>query len=231
MERKSSEEGHTLTVPGICEVLGITKDQYAETQKARNILHPASLNITIGEDRETELQDLVPDPDVEDEESILSRYEAEAQKKTVWATADAWTTPRQMKVLKLHYIQNMSFTDIGEEMGISPERVRQIITDALDRLRASREVTEKLESLDEEIYSRAAHRARIGYSDTLRTGDTEQLAILKTELEERKMKKVVKDAVPVYVHDSKFLERLTPEQKNLLAWYESFTGKALDLPV
>ena len=45
---------------------------------------------------------------------------------------------RHQRVLRMRYVQNLSYRSIGEELGVGPERIRQLIVHSLRKLREPR---------------------------------------------------------------------------------------------
>lgn len=61
----------------------------------------------------------------------------------VWtAVAEVVTDPRERRILWLRYKDGCTLDEIGREVGITKERVRQILIKSMDRLRAARVVFE-----------------------------------------------------------------------------------------
>jgi RNA polymerase primary sigma factor len=100
----------------------------------------ASLDKPIGEDSETAFGDLVAQESGNVEEEVVVSLGDDALHRAI-----ATLPPREMLVIKLRYgidtkHDPKSLEEIGREMGITRERVRQIETQALARLAEQREV-------------------------------------------------------------------------------------------
>jgi RNA polymerase primary sigma factor len=100
----------------------------------------ASLDKPIGEDSDTAFGDLVAQESGNVEEEVVVSLGDDALHRAI-----ATLPPREMLVIKLRYgidtkHDPKSLEEIGREMGITRERVRQIETQALARLAEQREV-------------------------------------------------------------------------------------------
>ena len=219
--------GETPTAQEICNALCIKPNNLTELRRVMGLTDMASLDAQLAEDPESTLGDLIADP--EGEQGIAGALDDvihAQQKKIIWTTCDAWLTARQVDVLRLRYSEGMNYKQIGAKLGISAERARQIAADALSRLRESETVRETLLETDEEIYSRAMHRAYTGEGDYVATGNTEDLALKKIAKEEGVLRKKIRMMTPESA-DSKRLERmLTQRQLIDLLFYRS-TGAEL----
>jgi RNA polymerase primary sigma factor len=95
---------------------------------------PASLDTPIGEDGEGRLGDLVAD----DAATPADEAEGSALRASV-GEALAGLPPRERAVLSLRYglggVRPLTLAEVGQELGVSPERIRQLEDRALRRLR------------------------------------------------------------------------------------------------
>jgi len=95
---------------------------------------PVSLNASVGSDGDAELGDLFGDPTATDP----SEDAAEAMRRQTVQRAVARLPERQRRIVELRYGfagETISLENIGKELGITRERVRQLERDALARLR------------------------------------------------------------------------------------------------
>ena len=100
----------------------------------------ASLDKPVGDDSDTAFGDLVAQESGNVEEEVVLSLGDDALHRAI-----ATLPPREMLVIKLRYgidtkQDPKSLEEIGREMGITRERVRQIETQALGRLAEQREV-------------------------------------------------------------------------------------------
>lgn len=109
-----------------------------EVMEARLTGYDRSLNAMVGEDGESEWMDFLasdaPQPDEELEESNDSRV-----KMDLLRDAMKILTEREMTIIRERRLGDDSVTlaALGERLGISKERVRQIETQALNKLRSA----------------------------------------------------------------------------------------------
>jgi RNA polymerase nonessential primary-like sigma factor len=111
------------------------------TRKLRDLLRrvrqPVSLNQLIGENGETELADLIEAEQTEAPDIVA---ESESLNQAI-QEALANLTPQQTDVIRLRFGlqtgESLSLAHIGRQLGISRERVRQIINTSIKKLRRS----------------------------------------------------------------------------------------------
>ncbi|MEO1622329.1 MAG: RNA polymerase sigma factor, RpoD/SigA family [Cyanobacteria bacterium J06632_3] len=127
--------GRTATVAELAEAVGLTPKQVRDyLEKSRQ---PLSLDLRIGDNQDTQLGDLLEDtgPSPED-------FAAQSSLRKDLETLLADLTPQQQEVLTLRFGltdgKNMTLAKIGERLGISRERVRQIERESLNKLRKRR---------------------------------------------------------------------------------------------
>lgn len=120
------------TIAELSEALSMPKE------KVRNLLlqsrDPLSLDLRMGEKQDTSLSDLL-----EDDGPTPQDYVAESSLREDLRGLMSHLSAAQQQVLTLRYGLNsgvkMSFAKIGEQMGISRQRGRQIEREALKRMR------------------------------------------------------------------------------------------------
>lgn len=124
--------GRSATVAEIAEALEL------ETSQVREYLtisrQPISLDVRIGDNQDTELQELL-----EDEKASPEDYTVRESLKQDIRTLLAELTPQQQEVITLRYGLNdgneLSLAKVGNRLNISRERVRQLEQQALKHLR------------------------------------------------------------------------------------------------
>ncbi len=103
-------------------------------------LAPASIDELMGEDNESCIADLVEDASTTAPDAEAGRRDLEHATR---CTLDKALTARERLVVELRYGladgERYQLEHIGQRLGLTRERVRQIETRALDKLRASRE--------------------------------------------------------------------------------------------
>lgn len=97
-----------------------------------------SLNLRIGEDGDTELQSFLADERPNPEDIVIGMRDAQTRSK--WL-ADALNelSDREQTIIRERHLNQEAVTleDLGKELGISKERVRQLEQRAMTRLRQS----------------------------------------------------------------------------------------------
>jgi RNA polymerase primary sigma factor len=139
--------GREPALAEVAEHMELPLARIEETLRAAKL--PISLETPVGEDGETSVGDLVPDGEAVD-------LQAAAEKSDLAFRLDAALgealTERERAVLRLRFGlgggQAQALGDIGQELGISRERVRQIEAEALRKLRRTDIRVRLLEYLD-----------------------------------------------------------------------------------
>jgi RNA polymerase primary sigma factor len=132
----ASELGREPVLREVAEHLELPVTRIEETLRAAKL--PISLETPVGEDGETSVGDLVPDAEATDLEAAAER--SDLARRLDVALGEA-LTERERAVLRLRFGlgggEAQALGDIGQELGISRERVRQIEAEALRKLRRS----------------------------------------------------------------------------------------------
>ena len=131
--RLSTELGRDATEAEIAEEMGLAIERVEHARRsARSLL---SLDMTVGEEDDTRLQDFIPDRDA------LEPMEAAAAVMLRDLVDDALATlsARERRVLQLRFglIDGSQWTleDVGKRLGVTRERIRQIESQAIRKLR------------------------------------------------------------------------------------------------
>ncbi|MGF1523460.1 MAG: RNA polymerase sigma factor, RpoD/SigA family [Leptolyngbyaceae cyanobacterium] len=133
VQRELSQKlGRNATVAEIAEALEL------ETTQVREYLtmsrQPISLDVRIGDNQDTELQELL-----EDEKASPEDFTVRESLRQDIRTLLAELTPQQQEVITLRYGLNdgneLSLAKVGNRLNISRERVRQLEQQALKHLR------------------------------------------------------------------------------------------------
>jgi len=131
--RLHQDLGRKPTVEEIAQQIGSSEEQIREILKANQ--QPISLETPVGEDNDNELGDLLEDQLLQSPMEITAHYQL--QEYITHALQDL--SERERDILQLRYGlldgTSHSLTEIGEILHVSRERVRQIETKALQKLR------------------------------------------------------------------------------------------------
>lgn len=144
----SQEKGRTATVEDIAKELNMTGPQVREV--LLRVPRAVSLETKVGKERDTELGDLLETDDVSPEESLMR----EALRRDLHQLLADLTT-RERDVIRMRFGLGdgnpYSLAEIGRALELSRERVRQIESKALQKLRQPKRrnrIRDYLESLN-----------------------------------------------------------------------------------
>jgi RNA polymerase primary sigma factor len=126
-------EGRGTLPEELGEAAGISPERLSYV--SRMLPSPASLDAVLGDENNTPLGDLVADPDSEE----LDRYADREVLAHEMTCALGALSERERLVLRMHYGFNgqveRSLGEIGKDIGVTRERVRQIESAAIRKLR------------------------------------------------------------------------------------------------
>jgi RNA polymerase primary sigma factor len=133
-QRLLQELGREPSEQELAEATGLDPLRMVELQSAPGA--PVSLELPVGEDEEQELGDVLADTDSASPEDIAT---TQTLKDEVQRVLESVLTPRERLVLQLRFGlgngQAHPLEQVGRELGITRERVRQIEAGALAKLR------------------------------------------------------------------------------------------------
>jgi RNA polymerase sigma-32 factor len=135
-----AEEDGRLTQFGrtkIAEELGVDVHE-VESMEMRLASNDQSLNATVADQSEDEWQDFLADQRPSPEEVVIGMRDARTRSKWL-AEALGELTPRERTIISARRLQDQGATleELGRELGVSKERVRQLEHRAMLKLRAS----------------------------------------------------------------------------------------------
>jgi RNA polymerase primary sigma factor len=143
-QRLVQELGREPTEQELADVLGMDVERLHELEAAPGT--PISLELPVGEDEEQELGDVLADETSTSPEEVAT---TRTMKQEVQNVLDDVLTPRERLVLQLRFGLGNGHTypleQVGRQLGITRERVRQIEAGALAKLRHPK-VLERLRS-------------------------------------------------------------------------------------
>ncbi len=138
IEGASTERG--LTHEGrekISALLGVPQKD-VEEMEGRMSGSDQSLNVLIGEDGNDEYQSFLPDNRPNPEEVVIGMKDSQTRSK--WLNeALGQLSDREQQIIRERHLQYETVTleDLGKQLGVSKERVRQLEARAMEKLKAS----------------------------------------------------------------------------------------------
>lgn len=131
--RLHEELGREPTEAEIAEALGMTRERVAELITAS--YRPASLDAPIGEDGETQLQDVVRDENIQ---TAYEDFESQTRHDLIRELIDQ-LDERELTIIRYRFGLDggpeRTLEEVGERFGVTRERIRQIQNVALTKLR------------------------------------------------------------------------------------------------
>jgi len=128
----SQKLGRAATVGELADLLELSTTQVRECLERARV--PLSLDLRVGDNQDTELGDLLEDPNTTPEE-----FATQSSLRTDLESMMDSLTPQQRQVIMLRFGledgQALTLAKIGDLLNISRERVRQIEREALTKLR------------------------------------------------------------------------------------------------
>lgn len=125
----------------LAEELGLPVKKIAQLRRVS--MRPASLNHLVGDEDSTELGDLIADEKAEDPADLLT---ADALNKSVVDLLPI-LDDRERKILEMRFPMDgskpMTLEDIGKEMKVTRERIRQLQNQALKKIKAELDKMDK----------------------------------------------------------------------------------------
>jgi RNA polymerase primary sigma factor len=134
----STQLGREPTLEEVAQASELDPGDVAEIRDASRVV--ASLDRPVGEEGDATLGDLMPSEHAAPSEEVEVALRKQAVQRTVAALPE-----REREVIKLRYGLNgdlapQPLTQVGQKLGVSPERVRQIEERALQHLALKREM-------------------------------------------------------------------------------------------
>jgi RNA polymerase primary sigma factor len=131
--RLYQKEGREPTAADLAAKMGIPAARVE--QVLTMVQEPTSLDMPVGEDGDATLGDLLRAPDAIDPQTAV---EASALRKVIGEALDG-LTPREQRILRMRFgigqTADHTLEEIGQEFGVTRERIRQIEAKALAKLR------------------------------------------------------------------------------------------------
>ena len=114
--------------------LGISQKELETTRKAEQVKKVTSLSLPVGDDDNSTLMDMLVSDGESIEADIGRRVDREQMEKTVWEMVDNLPSNLPM-VIHQRFVAGKTLKEIGEDIGVSLDGVRQIESKALRELR------------------------------------------------------------------------------------------------
>lgn len=143
-------------------------------------LSVASLDVPIGYDSDTELWELIEDGSAaEIDDCVTALYNQELLR--VWDSIDRVVTSREGEMLRLRFCKGLKLEKVGDRYGLTKERVRMIIDNALVKIRQNGICMKEITALGDGE-TRSYYLGGFGhYKNNRFTSSTEKRAIKNTE--------------------------------------------------
>lgn len=220
--------GRDPTYEEMANELSITAEEVERLYIIKN--DAGSINALIGEDGETELEYFIPASDTTIEDEIIdSTLQSEVRNLLYECNLD----DREIDIIMLRYGFNnrspMTLEEVGKKYGITRERVRQIESRALRRLRNSRHIKKLavyMQNPDESVdnigtfrkkYSTEGNKYR-AFKTNDRRSKSQSLKIEEEKKEEMKRTQSLYDLFNGYSKEQvdNMLSKLDEDERNLL---------------
>lgn len=147
------EQGRAPTTEEIADFLGVSEKEVGNIQMYSKSIESLDRPLT-SDDEDFTVGDTVADGS-DLEQNVLDKLHDEAVSRELWDIVRAYTDDMQGQVIRAHFHDGKSLTEIAREYGVSMERIRQIKAAGLRRLRmgkALRKIQEKCEIVSADIY-------------------------------------------------------------------------------
>ena len=134
-----TEHGREPTNEELAAITGFTTEKIKKMKELDNRV--TSLDIEIGEEKDTTIGDLIEDESIETPESIAEKNEL---RETIYSVLNT-LTEREAEVIRKRFGlddgEPQTLKEVGDSLGVTRERVRQIENKALRKLRNPRRKT------------------------------------------------------------------------------------------
>ena len=118
----------------VCYLIGINRAQYEQLRKDMRTVSTRSTSEPIDADGETVLEDFIP-AENDPIEAVVDKIQHEEFSRALWGLIDQVCTRQEAEVVRRRYLDGLTLKECGESLGVSIERVRQVESSALRKLR------------------------------------------------------------------------------------------------
>ena len=144
--------GKEPTNAELMRALSVDRKRLQQIKKYAVLIQPASLNKVISEDDDTyTLQDAIADP-ADHFQEIDDQVDNKILKNAIWNEVDLLGAD-PADVIKRRFRDQETLQAIGDVYGVSKERVRKILNDALRKLRLSKKIRQYADEYSAKAYS------------------------------------------------------------------------------
>lgn len=161
--------------------LGVSEESIESIKKASVMAQIGSLDVPVGDDEEGSMYDLLPGHECP-EDDIVEKLQQEQIRDTLWSMVDQ-LQDQQPEVLRMRYQEGKTLKEVGENIGGTVEKARQIEYKALRELRNPCRARVLRSLMYGDIYSKALKGNGVGHFNRTWTSSTEYAALGLSEYE------------------------------------------------
>lgn len=144
MQKKSAEfeqkYGREPSTEELCEMLNTTANKVFNLKRAQSMTSITSLSTPIGDDNGCELQDIISD-----NKTVVDIFDEEEKRNALTEALNKLTERERIVIVERYGLNGndpKTLNVVGEEMGITRERVRQIQNQAIAKLKKNKNLKE-----------------------------------------------------------------------------------------
>ena len=147
--------------------LGVSEKELETIRKAERAKSIASLSVPVGDDGDSTLIDMLAADDESLEEDVARQVDREQMKETVWSVVNELPDNLPL-VIHERFVSGKTLKEIGVEIGVSLDRVRQLESKAMRELRRPKN-SRRVKPYFDEYLSACCYR-HVGVEHFQRTG-------------------------------------------------------------
>ena len=179
------EQGRAPTTEEIADFLGVSEKEVGNIQMYSKSIESLDRPLT-SDDEDFTVGDTVADGS-DLEQNVLDKLHDEAVSRELWDIVRAYTDDMQGQVIRAHFHDGKSLTEIAREYGVSMERIRQVKATGLRKLRrhkALNEIKQKCEVVEASLF-------RTSFASFKHRGSSVESVVMRLEgLEEEYRQKI-----------------------------------------
>ena len=168
-----------------CYTFGLTRDQLDQLKKDSQAVNVKRLDAPLADDVDsgTAVIDTIQDMSADVEGECIGRLFDQERQRAVWSAVDSLDQERQREVIRLYYRDRLTYQQISERIGLSTERVRQILLKGLRVLRTHKRYKVLREFIDLSPTYSLGIRGGIGSFTRTWTSATEYAALKELKMQ------------------------------------------------